>query len=173
MFPITFSSFGDIVTAVTLLVQIINALRGSDQNYRQLVQEINLFAEILDQFSRNSEMMYDELSREFTLKRVQLCYDVVDEVFERMADFIPLGQEPADTTIVARLRKGKLKIRWRHGMQEEAEQYVEKLHRMTGQLGVVMNLYVALCSTAHLTAAVYLISRPAGITGLVFFVWSL
>ncbi len=85
-FPISFSSFGDIVTAVDLAMRISKALSsssGSSYEYQYLIQELDALAHVLqlaDTATRTGMLQQDVVRA--LVAEIGRCREVMDALWE-------------------------------------------------------------------------------------------
>ncbi|RDX42922.1 hypothetical protein OH76DRAFT_1257022 [Lentinus brumalis] len=86
--PISFSSFGDIVTAVDLALRISKALSsstGSSYEYHYLIQELDALAHVLqltDTATRTGMLQQDVVRA--LVAEIGRCHEVMDSLWERI-----------------------------------------------------------------------------------------
>jgi hypothetical protein len=146
MFPVSFSSFGDIVAAATLLHDIVSALnevRGSPAEYRDLLDELRHFAQLLYAIDHAIGHSSDETLRSEILSQVEHCCTLVGEAFSSTVKFEPLTHnDPSRLNFGERIRRGMLKVEWRLRKQHKAKEYKDRLAQARGLLVLSLTMYV-------------------------------
>ena len=99
-FPISFSSFGDIVTAVDLALRISKALSssaGSSYEYQYLIQELDALAHVLqlaDTATRTGMLQPDVVHA--LVAEIARCREVMNGLWERIRGYHKALGEPLE-----------------------------------------------------------------------------
>ncbi|RDX54696.1 hypothetical protein OH76DRAFT_1398079 [Lentinus brumalis] len=109
-FPISFSSFGDIVTAVDLAMRISKALSsscGSSYEYQYLIQELDALAHVLqlaDTATRTGMLRQDVVRA--LVAEIGRCREVMDALWERIRGYQKALGDSSGKTVTGRTARG-------------------------------------------------------------------
>jgi hypothetical protein len=89
--PLTFGSFGDVVTLAELVLKVIKALRdssGSSYEYQTLIMDVESFRRALLEASRLCDVSQDagdspSIER-LILDEVAACHNIIDTLFKKV-----------------------------------------------------------------------------------------
>jgi len=145
--PVTFGSVGDIIAVALLVKDLVEALdqcRGSQAEYRQLIQELRLLEDVLRKVdtlcnaSGTSGASLETVALHQTaLKITDSCRTLILKFVARLAKYDEaLGGDNAQKRNA--LKSAFAKIRWQVGEKEEVVRFRAEMAAQTTSLSVLL-----------------------------------
>jgi hypothetical protein len=147
--PVTCGSIGDIIAVSLLVKDLITALnqsRGSQAEYKQLVDELNLLKDVLDRIDHLCNSTVATAGRKFevaalhdaTLKIAQNCRKCIEGFSIRLKRYgKTLGSSGSRTKSEA-FKAVAASIRWQLGEKEEVVRFRAEIASQTASLNLAL-----------------------------------
>ena len=144
--PVTFGSVGDIIAVAILVKDLVEALdqsRGSQTEYRQLIQDLRLLEDVLRKVdhlcntSGTSGASFETVALHQTaLKITTSCRNLIQAFAARLVKYEKgLGDNIQKKNV---LKSAVAKIRWQVGEKEDAVRFRAEIAAQTTSLSVLL-----------------------------------